>query len=117
MLVVAVAEQIVAIQQEPLLLAVEQAALILMAQLLEMELLILAVVVVADLQQTVLVVRAVQEYLLFLTQAHNVAQAELLHPRAEIQSTHLHLVAHTRLNHAKHNQCTSRQLYNHHSAY
>jgi hypothetical protein len=62
----------------------------------------------AELEAVQVVVKAVQGLSLFLILAHSVVQAEQLLHLAVTQFTHLHLVAHTRLNHAKHNQCYSR---------
>ena len=89
-----------------------------MELLLELQILVVAVVVaVQAMLYSLLVLQVVLVSVLFPILVPSVAPAVLLHRQVAIQFIHLHHLVHTRLNHAKHYKCTSRQLYNHHSTY
>jgi hypothetical protein len=67
---------------------------------------VVAVLPIAE-AEVLLIAAELLALLLFLTPAHKKALVELLHRQAAILFIHLHPVAHTRLNYAKHNQCTA----------
>jgi hypothetical protein len=125
-MLVAVAVALMVHKAEQVVLEVQVAVVVVLLETLtaHLELVVLLeqlieVVAVEAVVLTVLVghildLLVVQEQSLFPTQVPSVALAALLQHLVVIQSTRLHHLAHIRLNHAKHDQCTARKRHNLH---